>query len=129
MRIVVIEAEGEGVASALHQLTALFPAPSVELTALPAIEERPSVRPSVRTRAVPARAKAAPDRRTTDGADREARILALLKFRPLRIPEIADGLCEDKRQVKVMAQRLYPAMARLVKLKRVVKKGREYSAK
>ncbi len=64
-----------------------------------------------------------------DPAAREAAVLAQLAHRPMRIPELADTLCRDKADVKVMTQRLYPALAKLKKRGKVKKAGAEYALK
>lgn len=78
-----------------------------------------------RQAAIPAKTRSAP----ADTADRASQILALLKFRSLRIPEIADALCKDKRDVKLMTSRLYPAMRALKKAGKVCKDGSAWALK
>ncbi len=121
MRIVVITAEGEGVAAAIQQIALL--AGGVELAPSP-----PPAPPFIDTKRLIAE-KAGPIARS-DARARDAAILEAVKFRPLRVPEIADAICRNKQEdVPLTIQRLYPALARLVKQRRLVKKGREYSAR
>jgi len=133
IQILLVRAEGEDVAAALELFSRAIAQQAPPVPLLPAGDEavRPSVRPSVRTNSVPADASRGPARRTTDlaPADREIAILKLLKFRALRIPEIADALCADKRQVKAMVGRLYPAMAKLKKQGKVKKDGAAWALK
>jgi hypothetical protein len=125
MRVLFIEAEGDGVLAALQQLAALFPQPvtgTLELTAEPS--EPAAIAPAPKRHAD----KGFPLTRQ-EGRERGDAIVAALKFRPLRVAEIADAICSDKRDVPATTQRLYPALARLVEQKRIVKKGREYHAR
>lgn len=132
MRIITIEGEATQFSSALvHQLAAAFgSSATTELVALPAVvEERSSVPRAVRGAKVGRAKKTVDGDLLNDPAAREAAVLAQLAHRPMRIPELADTLCRDKADVKVMTQRLYPALAKLKKRGKVKKAGAEYALK
>lgn len=123
MRVLFIEAEGDGVLVALQQLAALFPQPvagTLELTAAPS---EPVIAPLKRYAD-----KSVPLTRAQGRARNDA-IVEALRFRPLRVSEIADALCRDKRDVAVTIQRLYPALAKLKAAGKVKKFGNTWAVK
>lgn len=56
-------------------------------------------------------------------------ILAALRFRPMRVTELADALCPDKRDIRKAVPRLYSKLKRLERDGQVAKIGREFSVK
>ena len=132
IRVIVIQAEGEGVTVALQLIAGLnlhqTPAPSHDPATRLLTAENGQVRSGqVRsgTKRVPPRAS--PERRAT--GNRDEAILAALKFRPLRVVELADALHTDKRQIPKDLPRLYSVLKRLVRDKRVKKIGKTYAVK
>lgn len=123
----------QALASLAGQITSSLLGGVVSVAALPATASPPSLAaPKAETRVgrfgtkrVPRRASPAP--RATSESD-EA-ILAALRFRPLRVTELADALCEDKREVAKAVPRLYWKLKRLVRDGQVVKDGREFAVK
>jgi hypothetical protein len=115
-----VVADGDAaISAALGLLTQAIAGQSVTLDA-PATSERQSL-PAPKPRLT---RKALTKAGTPDDA-----ILAALKFRPLRVAELADALCTDKRDVRAALPRLYSKLARLVRDGQVKKVGKAYAVK
>ena len=121
LRVFVIQAEGDGVAAALQLIAGLNLNPAPREAEPPLLTAAP-----VRQKRVP-RAQKAIEAPVT--GNRDAAILAALKFQPLRVAELADQLNTDKRLVAKDVPRLYSVLKRMVRDKQVKRTGKTYQAK